>query len=196
MTLHTLAVFLEMEGVMSEGLLIIDMQNDYFDGGAMALPDAEAAVEKAALLLAHFRNIGLPVFHIQHISNREGAGFFLPGTFGCEINERVAPLAGEPVIQKNYPSSFQDTVLAEELSRARVDELVVCGAMSQMCIDTTVRSAFERGYKVNLIADACAAAALEFAGRQIPAADVHGAYMAALGMVFARVLPAAEYLQS
>ena len=162
----------------------------------MALPDAEAAVEKAAALLARFRDAGLPVVHIQHISQREGATFFLPETFGCEINDRVAPLAGEPVIQKSYPSSFQQTALEAELSQAGVDELVVCGAMSQMCIDTTVRSAFERGYKVSLIADACAAAALEFAGRQIPAAEVHGAYMAALGLVFARVLPAAEYLQS
>ena len=106
----------------------------------------------------------------------------------------VRPLAAEAVITKNYPSSFQDTDLAQKLDATGIDELVFVGAMSHMCVDTTVRAAFERGYSSTVIADACATCDLNYAGKTIQAPEVHGAFMAALGQAFARVLTAGEYL--
>lgn len=179
---------------MGVGLVLIDIQKDYFIGGNMALDGMEKAADNAFKVLEFFRNNSDPVFHVQHLSLREGATFFIPGSPGCEIHSQLKPLESEVVIQKNYPSSFQNTDFATQLEEAGVDELVFCGAMSHMCIDTTVRAAFELGYKSTLIADACATCDLEFAGKRIPAEDVHGAFMAAIGMVFANVVNADVYL--
>ena len=99
-------------------LLIIDIQNDYFPGGTMTLEGADAAGEKAATLLAAFRARKLPVFHMQHLSVRPGATFFVPGTAGVEIHPCVAPAANEKVIEKNYPNSFRETALETRLEAA------------------------------------------------------------------------------
>ena len=96
-------------------LLLIDLQNDYFPGGKMELVGSEQAGQAAARLLACFREKGLPVVHIQHLSVRPGATFFLPGTPGAEIHAGVRPLPGEAVIQKNFPNSFRGTNLLEHL---------------------------------------------------------------------------------
>lgn len=98
---------------MNQALLLIDLQNDYFPGGACQLEGADAALANAAQLLAAARQNGTPVIHIRHISLRPGAGFFLPGTRGVEIHQGVAPVAGEAVIDKHFPNSFRDTPLRE-----------------------------------------------------------------------------------
>ena len=125
---------------MGVGLVLIDIQNDYFIGGNMALEGMEKAADNAFKVLEFFRNNSDPVFHVQHLSLREGATFFIPGSSGCEIHSQLRPLESEVVIQKNYPSSFQNTGFAALLEKAGVDELVLCGAMSHMCIDTNSKS--------------------------------------------------------
>ena len=69
-----------MPKVYDSALLIIDIQNDYFPGGAMELEGADAGAAKAAAALARFREQGLPVIHVRHLSVRPGSTFFLPGT--------------------------------------------------------------------------------------------------------------------
>ncbi|MGD8658184.1 MAG: cysteine hydrolase family protein [Desulfobacterales bacterium] len=122
---------------MNTGLILVDIQNDYFAGGRMALVGMEEAAENASQLLAYFRDNQKPTFHIQHISTREGATFFLPNTQGVEIHVSVKPELDDPVIRKHYPNSFRETVLLDALERAGVDNVVICGAMSHMCIDAT-----------------------------------------------------------
>ncbi|MDQ7835284.1 MAG: cysteine hydrolase family protein [Humidesulfovibrio sp.] len=173
-------------------LVIIDIQNDYFPGGAMELVGADAAGQVAAATLARYRAAGLPVVHVRHESVRPVSTFFLPGTKGADIHPCVAPLPGEPVVLKHYPSSFRDTNLLELLRALSAARLTVCGMMTHMCVDTTVRAAFDLGFAVRLAADACATRDLSFAGRTAAAADVQTAYLAALGAVFAQVAPAAE----
>ena len=156
---------------MNRGLVIVDVQNDYFSGQA-----------------------GLPLFHVQHIATQPGATFFVPGSAGCEINPLLQPREEEAVVQKHYPSAFRDTDLHQRLHAAAVEQLVICGAMSHMCIDTTARAAFDLGYRCQLAADACATRDLEFAGRRVAAADVHAAFMAALASPFAQVMSTDELL--
>jgi len=170
-------------------LLLIDLQNDYFPGGSMELTDAEAAVATAATVLSDCRRLHIPVFHVQHISSRPGATFFLPGTPGAEIHPLVAPLPGEPVIVKDTPNSFRGTDLLERLRAADIDTLVVCGMMTHMCVDTTVRAAFDYGFTVQLVADACATRPLTYEGVEVPAEQVQTAFLVALHGLFARVVP-------
>ncbi len=175
-------------------LLLIDLQRDYFPGGRMELIDMNEAAEQAARLLEHFRRRKLPVIHIQHVSTRPGAGFFLPDTEGVEIHPTLAPLDSEKHLIKHAPNSFRDTDLHRHLQELSISELLICGAMTHMCIDTSVRAAFDLGYTLRVAADACATRDLVFQGQQVPAAQVQAAFLAALASPFARVLPTSELL--
>jgi nicotinamidase-related amidase len=169
-------------------LLVIDLQNDYFPGGAMELEGAEAAAAKAAAALAKFREQGRPIIHVRHVSVRPGSTFFLPGTPGAEIHAGVRPKPGEAVIEKNFPNSFRGTDLQKQLEGLGVKDLVVAGMMTHMCVDATVRHAADLGYKITLLADACATRAQKFAGETVPARQVHAAFLAALNGFYARVV--------
>jgi len=178
---------------MKQGLVLIDIQNDYFTGGAMELVGMESAAERAGDILNRFRDAGTPVFHIQHISNRPGATFFLPDSAGAQINEAVSPTPGETVIQKHYPNSFRDTDLLKQLEDEGIEKLVICGAMSHMCIDATTRAAFDLGLGCVVIEDACATRDLQHQGQTIKAGDVHAAFMAALAAPYAQVVSCTDY---
>lgn len=177
---------------MPDVLVIIDIQKDYFPGGRMELNGAEAAAAVAAGVLARFRAAQLPVLHVRHENLRPGATFFLPGTEGAEIHPSNAPLPGEPVLLKHFPNAFRDTTLLTTLRGLGAASLTICGMMTHMCVDTSVRAAFDLGFSVRLVADACATRELAFAGRSVAAADVQTAYLAALAAVFAQVAPAAQ----
>lgn len=174
---------------MSTALLIVDIQNDYFPGGAMELVGAEAAGEKAGKLLNAFREKGRPVIHIQHLSIRPGATFFLPGTRGAEIHASVQPLKRETLLQKNFPNAFRETPLLERLRKEGIQKLVIAGMMTHMCIDTTTRAASDLGFACSLAHDACATRSLSFGAEQVPAASVQAAYLAGLNGAFAKVAP-------
>jgi len=179
---------------VTTGLLLIDLQNDYFPGGKMELTGILQASEKARSLLDHFRKSRLPVFHVQHVSLRPGATFFLPGTGGVKICATLEPLADETVLEKHYPNSFRETLLLEALRKQKVDDLVIAGAMSHMCVDATVRAACDLGFSCTVIEDACATKDLEFRGNPVPAIHVHRAFMAALHGAYAKVMPTQEFL--
>ena len=175
---------------MTQALILVDIQNDYFPGGAMELVGMDAASARAAAVLGRFRERSWPVFHIQHVSTRPGATFFLPDTKGVEHHASVAPRAGEPVVRKHFPNSFRESALLEGLRAAGAEQLVIVGAMSHMCIDATTRAAFDLGYGCTVVADACATRDLVFDGATVAAASVHGAFMAALASPYARVVGA------
>lgn len=178
---------------MRTALLLIDIQNDYFPGGRMELDGSLEASLRAKALLTLFRERNLQIFHIQHISTRKDASFFLPDTEGAEIHENVVPLPGETVIRKNFPNSFRDTALLTHLKDADVSRLVVCGMMTHMCVDATVRAAFDLGFGCVTICDACATRGLSFNGDEISSGKVQGAFLAALGAVYARVCSSEEF---
>jgi nicotinamidase-related amidase len=169
-------------------LVVIDIQNDYFPGGAMELDGAEAAGARAGAAIRHFRDQGLPVIHVRHLSVRPGATFFLPGTRGAEIHASVKPAAGEPVVEKNFPNSFRDTTLEKHLKASGIKNLVIAGMMTHMCVDASVRQAADLGYKVTLLADACATRAQSFGGETVSARQVHAAFLAALNGFYAKVV--------
>lgn len=169
-------------------LLVIDLQRDYLAGGKFPLPGIEGAIERAAVLIALFRINGMPVIHIRHFELDPAVGFLLESTPGAEIDPRVAPQGEDMLITKNYPNAFRDTTLAKILHVLGAKELFFCGAMSNMCIDATVRAAFDMGYRCTVVEDACAACDLEFGGSVIPAEQVHGAFMAALASAYGEVV--------
>lgn len=179
---------------MSIALLLVDIQNDYFPGGAMQLSGPEKAAAAAAALLKAFRERSLPVVHIQHLSARPGATFFIPGTAGAEIHVSVRPLPGEAVFQKHFPNSFRETPLLAHLRQKNISRLLIAGMMTHMCIDTTTRAAADLGFSCLLAHDACATRALAFGGQQVSAENVQAAFLAALNGLFAKVASSRDLL--
>jgi len=177
-------------------LILVDIQNDYFPGGKMPLVGPETASSNAALLLSRFREMRRPVFHIRHLAARPGATFFLPDTPGSEIHPSVAPMADETVVVKHFPNSFRETSLLDRLKKAGVASIVVCGAMSHMCIDATVRAASDLGFQCMVAEDACATRTLTFGRETVPAANVHAAFMASLSGAYAQVLSTEELIRN
>ncbi len=176
---------------MNPVLLLVDIQNDYFPGGAMELHGSEAAGGKAAELLSAFRSRKLPVIHVRHVSTRPGSTFFLPGTKGADIRPCVLPEDGEAVFVKHFPNSFRDTPLLDSLRELNPDRLVIAGMMTHMCIDTTVRAAADLAFNCTLAGDACATRSLVFGETAVPAEHVQAAFLAALS-AFSRVETAAS----
>ena len=165
---------------MNTALIIIDVQNDYFPDGRMELEGSLEAAAQAGWLLDFFRQQDWPTVHIQHISTRPDATFFLPGTQGMEIHVSVFPLEGETVIVKHFPNSFRETGLLEQLQSLKIERLVICGMMTHMCVDATTRAAADLGYTVWLAADACATRSLVYGETKVPAQAVQAAFLAAL----------------
>jgi nicotinamidase-related amidase len=165
---------------MKTALVLIDIQNDYFPGSKMELEGPLEAAHQARKLLDFFRQQKWPTVHVQHISTRPGATFFLPDTEGAKIHQSVAPLKDETVVIKHFPNSFRETDLLEHLKSVGAERLALCGMMTHMCVDATTRAAADFGFPVLVAADACATRALIYGKTKIPAEYVHGAFLAAL----------------
>lgn len=181
---------------MKAALVLVDIQNDYFAGGRMELIGMESAATTAKNLLDYARNEEIAVVHIQHVAVRANATFFLPNTSGVAINGIVAPLANETVIEKNFPNSFKDTDLLSQLTQADITDLIICGAMTHMCIDATTRAAFDFGFRCTIIEDACATKNLTHGRIEVPAQHVQASFLSSLQSVYARVISAQELLNS
>lgn len=175
-------------------LLIIDVQNDYFQGGKMSLPGAEQAAEKISKLLEGFRSQKLPVVHVRHHSLRENATFFIPGTDGADFHGSVKPLTTEKLITKNYPNSFKQTDLQEYLETQGITKLVITGMMAFMCVDATVRAAKDLDFDCTLVHDCTATPPTEFAGISCSAEQAKSVIMAALAYITDRVVTTEQLL--
>jgi nicotinamidase-related amidase len=164
-------------------LLIIDIQEFYFPGGAMPLVEPEAAATNAGRLLAAFRGSGDPVIHVRHA--------FEPGG---SIHAAVAPDEGEMVFTKTQVSCFNGTDLLAHLRELDVEHLVIAGMQTHMCVEAATRAAYDLGFQCTVIEDACATRDLSFGGRTVAAADVHASTLATLHRSYARITDLASFL--
>lgn len=181
---------------MKRALILIDIQNDYFEGGKNELKNTKQTLQNAVAVLENFRRHGELIYHVRHINLSENAAFFARGSKGSEIRCEVAPAENEDVFMKHRPNSFFETGLQEALQRQGVTDLVICGMMSHMCVDTTVRAAKDLDYQITVISDACTTKDLCWEEQVIPAEVVHGTMMAALSGTFATMITASGYIKS
>ncbi len=171
-------------------LVLIDCQNTY-TRGVMELEGVQQALDEAAALLDRARSAGIPVIHIQH-DDGPGSLYDIAGESGA-IVAQVAPRHGEPVVVKNYPNSFVQTDLDEQLKSRDASNLVLAGFMTHMCVNSTARGAFNLGYAPTVVAAATATRALpSLGGDPVPAEAMQAASLAALADLFAVVVAVAD----
>ncbi len=174
--------------------VVVDLQNDYLGSGRMPLQGIDAAVANAGRVIAAARERGEPVIHVRHEFTSPDAPFFVAGSEGSRIVPALTPAEGETTLTKHHPNSFHDGALDAHLKSIGVNDVVIVGAMSHMCIDATTRAAADSGYNVTVIHDACAAPNVEFGGVSVPGEQVHAAMMAALAFAYAKVISANEHI--
>lgn len=174
-------------------LLVIDVQKAFDEmeaaGQRRNNPDAVARI---ADLLAAFRRAGAPIVHVRHES-REPGSVFAPGRSGCAVKDGAREAPGEPVMVKHVNSAFIGTDLDGRLRAAGVATVVICGATTNHCVETTVRRAGNLGFEAWLVRDATwTFDRVGPDGDRHAAEDVHAMTLANLHGEFARIVRTAE----
>lgn len=160
---------------MKSALLLVNIQNDFFEGGKCPLPEASKALDNIKIVLNRFRERRLPVIFTQFINDREGAPSHWADTWGCEIHTDIAPIAGENIVKTQHWDAFKESELLKTIKDNGIKNLIICGMSINDGIDFTIRSAKEV-YDIRFITllyDACAARSLEFRGEFFSAQTVH-----------------------
>lgn len=175
-------------------IVVVDLQKDYLGTGRFPLVGIDDAAANAARVIAAARSRGDRIVHVHHVSKKADSPLFAPGTDGIQPIPAVAPQTGDAVVVKNHPNSFRDTALQETLQADGIQDVVVVGAMSDVCIDATSRAAADLGYALTVVHDACATRDKAFGDARVPAALVHATIMSALEFGYGKVTTTAEFL--
>jgi nicotinamidase-related amidase len=169
-------------------LLVIDIQNFYFENGSLPLTGSVEAARQARRVLDVFRAKKLPVIHVRHAPKTMTFVEGEPADPQYRIRPEVAPMAGETVITKHYANSFRETTLLDYLKLRHVTRLVIVGMQTHMCVEAAARAAADLGFDVTVVAEACATRPLTYGDRTVPADMVHAAALAAINGTYGRVV--------
>ena len=175
---------------MTKALVVIDVQKAMFQIPEFVPLDGEAVVDRIAALIATARKAGTPVFFVQHDGGPNDP--FHPGKPGFPFHDKLTPRAADDVTVKYRGSAFNGTGFDAKLKKAGINTLVICGMQSEYCVDSAVRGAVERGYKVILVADGHST----FDTNVLTAADIIAHENETLGGSYAQLVPAAEVVFS
>jgi len=134
-----------LENRPNTALLVVDVQNGVVAGAHQR----DAVVVNVGSLVDKARRERVPVVWVQHSDEQ-----LARGSEDWRIVRELTPVAAEPLIDKNYGDSFEDTTLDSVLSGLGVGRLVVVGAQTDACIRSTLHGAFVRGYDATLVSDA------------------------------------------
>jgi nicotinamidase-related amidase len=175
-------------------LLVIDIQNFYFEKGSLPLTGSVEAARQAQRVLDVFRARKLPLIHVRHASKTTRFVNDEPTDPQYRIYPDVAPAAGEKVITKHYANSFRETEVLEYLEQHKITALVIVGMQTHMCVEAAARAATDLGFDVMVIAEACATRPLIYGDRTVPAEMVHTAALAAINETYGRVVDIESWL--
>lgn len=170
----------------STALLVIDFQNEYFDG-KMPIPDGLSALNNAKRLIAMADDAGIPVFHVQHVTP-SGTPIFAVDGKTAAFHADIQPGKNHAVVQKTSISVFPSTDIDAQLKAKGIKTLIVSGLMTHACVAGAARDAVPLGYDVIVADDATATRDLTGDdGKTVPYAMLHQASLASLSDTFADV---------
>lgn len=138
---------------MSKALVVIDVQKGMWENPDHPPYDGDGVVARIAELIGRAKAAGAPVFWVQH-HGEDPKHPFKPGLPGYPFHDAIAPGPNDDVTVKHKSSAFHGTNFDTKLKRASVDHLVITGMQSEYCVNSAIRGAYERGYKITLVGDA------------------------------------------
>ena len=169
---------------MRSALILIDVQKEYMEDGALPIRNFFPVSENIARLLSWGREGNADIFHVRHISENKNDDCFAPDSPGIQFAPGFEPLDGERAYTKSKPSCFVAAGFAEDIAAGGYDQLILCGFSSFLCCDSTAREAYHRGYNVLFIEDAIG----EFSFIGLSEEELHAYACAVMGLEFAQVL--------
>ena len=134
-----------LENRPNTALLVVDVQNAALERAH----ERDAVVANVGTLVERARREGVPVVWVQHSDEQ-----LARGSDAWQIVSELTPGDAEPLVEKNYGDSFEDTTLETVLSGLGVGRLVVVGAQTDWCVRSTLHGALARGYDATLVSDA------------------------------------------
>ena len=176
-------------------LVVIDIQNFYFEKGSLPLTGSVEAAQQARRVLDAFRSRHLPVIHVRHIPKSVRLTDGEPEDAQYKIRPEVQPSAGEKVVTKQFANSFRETDLLEYLRGKAIRRLVIVGMQTHMCVEAASRAAADLGFEVVVLHEACATRPLTFGDRVVPAEMVHATALAAIDGTYGKVVSVDAYLK-
>jgi len=175
-------------------LLVIDVQNEYFPGGALPVTYPEATLPRILEAMEAAAASAVPVVVVRH-TEPPGEGAFEHGTAGWALRPEIQEQHHDLLVDKRLPGSFTDTDLEAFLRTHHVDTVAVAGYMSQMCCDTTARQAAHLGLNVEFLSDATGTLDVENEAGRVEAAALHNAVLVTQQSGFAKVLSTGEWIE-
>lgn len=134
-------------------LIVIDVQNIMFETPDSPLHDGDRVLNTIRELISRARQAHMPIVYIQHTT--EGIGSeFEKDSHNWQIHPAIAPQEGDTISLKYTYDSFCNTELDTKLKELGTDKLIFCGLQTEVCVDTTIRSALAHGYTSTLVGDA------------------------------------------
>jgi nicotinamidase-related amidase len=177
-------------------LIVIDVQNEYFERGALPISDPPTETSLANIGRAMDAAVasGVPVIVVRHGAADADADSFAPGSETWQLHPEIERRTRDHLIDKQLPGSFTGTSLGDVLDEAGIDTVSITGYMTHMCVDTTARQAAHRGMAVEILNDATGTLSLETSGGTATGEELHRATLVAQGQFFADVLSTDEWL--
>ncbi|MDB5079539.1 MAG: nicotinamidase-like cysteine hydrolase [Chloroflexi bacterium] len=179
---------------MKKALLVIDVQNEYFDG-KLPVSYPEGSLGNILQAMDTAATNGIPVVVVQHTAPQADSKTFRKGSREWDLRPEVAGRPRDLLIEKNLPGSFTGTPLEEWVRENKVDTLVISGYMTQMCCDTTARQALHMGLKVEFLSDATGTLALNNSAGQVTAEELHRAILVTQQMRFSQVMSTRDWIE-
>ncbi len=176
-------------------LIVIDVQNEYFEG-KWPIPDGNVALDNIEAAIEASQQAGAKIIYVQHEVLNPERGLFIRGTNGFELHPRLTPRPEDQRIVKHYPGSFSKTDLEEILRKEGIETLAISGYMTHMCCDTTAREGFQRDFRVLFLNDATATRDGEHPSLgKIAHGELHRSTLITQASMFAEVLPTQELVE-
>ena len=176
-------------------LVVIDVQNEYFEGGSLPIehPPVSRTLPNIAMAMSAAAQAGVPVVVVQH---HAPAGFpiFQPGTHAAELHEAIAGQPRDHLVTKAFPSAFAGTDLAQWLDKHRVDTLTLVGYMTHHCIASTIYEGMHRGISMEYLHDASGALPYANAAGRATAEEIHRVSGVVFHSTFAAVASTTEWI--
>jgi nicotinamidase-related amidase len=180
---------------VNRALIVIDVQNEYFDGALpISYPAPETSLANVGRAMDAAQEAGVLVIVVRHSSAEPEAPIFQEGSSAWELHPEVARRSHDHLIDKQLPGSFTGTTLETVLADEGVETVTIAGYMTHMCVDTTSRQAAHRGLGVEILSDATGTLALENSGGAAEAEELHRATLVAQGQFFADVVTTEAWL--